>query len=207
MSGEWFLFQHMMDVHRWVAMPTIPSSATPRSMGANAAEDVSPPYSLMEHHPLAAFVNGRDPASCQPYSNGEVRWRRSLNLMCYLLAGLWLVGAGVLSALNQLRHFAPTSIKPRLAAQLQQALQAVGGIMVRYHDPRGARETETTLFLAMCKAFIEVRPRASSSSQIYLCGCVHGLAEIEIYTIVIERRCIQYATLSRDPHVTQRCSL
>ena len=78
--------------------------------------------------------------------------------MCSLLAGLWLVGAGVLSALNQLRHFAPTSIKPRLAAQLQQALQAVGGIMVRYHDPRGARETETTLFLAMCKAFIEVGP-------------------------------------------------
>ena len=77
----------------------------------------------------------------------------------------WSVGAGVLSALNQLRHFAPTSIKPRLAAQLQQALQAVGAIMVRYHDPRGARETETTLFLAMCKAFIEARPCARSSCR------------------------------------------
>ena len=53
----------MLDVHRWVVMPTIPSTAAPRSTrGGTATEDVSPPYSLMEHHPLAAFVNGRGAA-------------------------------------------------------------------------------------------------------------------------------------------------
>jgi hypothetical protein len=52
-------FQHVLDSHRWVPLPAI--KGVSRSSGADdSGEDVAPPYSLMEHPPLAAFVNGED---------------------------------------------------------------------------------------------------------------------------------------------------
>jgi len=45
-----------LDSHRWVPLPAIgfPSN----SVGEDSLEDVTPPSSLMEHPPLAVFVNG-----------------------------------------------------------------------------------------------------------------------------------------------------
>ncbi|KAK6927260.1 Conserved oligomeric Golgi complex subunit 8 [Dillenia turbinata] len=49
-------FQVMLDSHRWV---TIPSVGFPASgLGDESQEDVTPPSYLMEHAPLAVFVNG-----------------------------------------------------------------------------------------------------------------------------------------------------
>lgn len=51
-------FQHVLDSHRWVPIPAIKGGA--RSAGGDEnGEDVAPPYSLMEHPPVAAFVNGK----------------------------------------------------------------------------------------------------------------------------------------------------
>jgi len=49
-------FQLVLDSHRWVPLPAIgfPSN----SVGEDSLEDVTPPSSLMEHPPLAVFVNG-----------------------------------------------------------------------------------------------------------------------------------------------------
>ena len=48
-------FQLALDSHRWIALPSVGIG----SRGASdVTENVSPPYVLMEHPPLAAFVNG-----------------------------------------------------------------------------------------------------------------------------------------------------
>ncbi|PSS19348.1 Conserved oligomeric Golgi complex subunit 8 like [Actinidia chinensis var. chinensis] len=49
-------FQLVLDSHRWVPLPTVGFPAN--SIGENSQEDVTPPSSLMEHPPLAVFVNG-----------------------------------------------------------------------------------------------------------------------------------------------------
>lgn len=49
-------FQLVLDSHRWVPLPAIGFPAN--SFGENSLEDVTPPSSLMEHPPLAVFVNG-----------------------------------------------------------------------------------------------------------------------------------------------------
>uniref|UniRef100_A0A7N0V5R0 Conserved oligomeric Golgi complex subunit 8 n=1 Tax=Kalanchoe fedtschenkoi TaxID=63787 RepID=A0A7N0V5R0_KALFE len=49
-------FQVVLDSHRWVPLPSVgfPSS----KIGDDTKEDVSPPPSLMEHPPIAVFING-----------------------------------------------------------------------------------------------------------------------------------------------------
>uniref|UniRef100_A0A5B6YWL3 Conserved oligomeric Golgi complex subunit 8 n=1 Tax=Davidia involucrata TaxID=16924 RepID=A0A5B6YWL3_DAVIN len=49
-------FQLVLDSHRWVPLPAVGFPAN--SVGEEIQEDVTPPSSLMEHPPLAVFVNG-----------------------------------------------------------------------------------------------------------------------------------------------------
>ncbi|KAL9265776.1 Conserved oligomeric Golgi complex subunit 8-like protein [Drosera capensis] len=49
-------FQVVLDSHRWVPLPAVGFSAI--GFGEDSREDVTPPPSLMEHPPLAVFVNG-----------------------------------------------------------------------------------------------------------------------------------------------------
>lgn len=53
----WSLLQLVLDSHRWVPLPAVgyPSN----SVGEDSQEDVTPPSYLMEHPPLAVFVNGK----------------------------------------------------------------------------------------------------------------------------------------------------
>lgn len=68
-----------------------------------------------------------------------------------------LVPAGVLAALNELRHCAPTALRGSLASVLQEGLQQVAEALQRYHATRiGLRENEQTLFLALVRAFVDV---------------------------------------------------
>ncbi|KAH7437594.1 hypothetical protein KP509_05G079700 [Ceratopteris richardii] len=50
-------FQHVLDSHRWISLPTV---GTGNRMVGNeiSNENADPPYILMEHPPLGAFVNG-----------------------------------------------------------------------------------------------------------------------------------------------------
>ncbi|XAR57612.1 hypothetical protein NMG60_11025810 [Bertholletia excelsa] len=49
-------FQLVLDSHRWVPLPAVGFPAN--SIGEDNQEDVGPPSSLIEHPPLAVFVNG-----------------------------------------------------------------------------------------------------------------------------------------------------
>lgn len=111
-------FQLVLDSHRWVPLPAVgfPTNAS----YDESQEDVSPPSSLMEHPPLAVFVNG------------------------------------VSAAMNELRRCAPMSLKTVLAQELVKGLQAVSDSLLRYNATRMLRQNESTLFLSLCRAFIEV---------------------------------------------------
>jgi len=111
-------FQLVLDSHRWVPLPSVGLAS--KGNNEESQDDMAPPYSLMEHPPLAIFVNG------------------------------------VLAALNELRHCAPINLKSVLALELVQALQTVSDYLVLYNKTRMLRDSESTLFLAMCRAFIEV---------------------------------------------------
>ncbi|XP_044499446.1 conserved oligomeric Golgi complex subunit 8 [Mangifera indica] len=111
-------FQLVLDSHRWVPLPAVGFPAS--SVGEESQEDVTPPSYLMEHPPLAVFVNG------------------------------------VSAAMNELRPCAPLSLKNVLAKELIKGLQAVSDSLMRYSATRMLRENESGLFLALCRAFIEV---------------------------------------------------
>ncbi|KAK3020189.1 hypothetical protein RJ639_047133 [Escallonia herrerae] len=49
-------FQLVLESHRWVPLPAVGFSAN--GLGEESQEDIAPPSSLMEHPPLAVFVNG-----------------------------------------------------------------------------------------------------------------------------------------------------
>lgn len=51
-----FLTQLVLNSHRWVPLPAVGFSAN--SVTEESQEDVTPPSHLMEHPPLAVFVNG-----------------------------------------------------------------------------------------------------------------------------------------------------
>jgi len=67
-----------------------------------------------------------------------------------------LVVVGVSAAMNELRPCAPLSLKHLVAQELIKGLQAVSDSLLRYNTARMLRETESGLFLALCRAFIEV---------------------------------------------------
>lgn len=111
-------FQIVLDSHRWVPLPSV-GFATNGAMD-EGKDDVSPPSVLMEHPPVAVFVNG------------------------------------VSAAMNELRPCAPVSLKYNLAQEVVKGLQAVSDSLVRYNAMRVLRRNESTLFLSLCQAFIEV---------------------------------------------------
>ncbi|CAI5521432.1 unnamed protein product [Closterium sp. Naga37s-1] len=112
-------FHHVLETHRWVPLPSMGSAAR-MGLGGESLNDVAPPYSLMEHPPLAAFVNG------------------------------------ILAALNELRHCAPTSLKQQLAGEVERALAVVAGSLGRYSHTHIIKDSEAALFISTCKAFVEV---------------------------------------------------
>ena len=72
-STAWWLvtssltwLQLVLDSHRWVPLPAVGFSAI--SFNEESQEDVTPPSYLMEHPPLAVFINGKfDPYLLFPY--------------------------------------------------------------------------------------------------------------------------------------------
>ncbi|KAL3687047.1 hypothetical protein R1sor_013356 [Riccia sorocarpa] len=145
-------FQHVLDTHRWVPLPPVGAGVR----GDSGSDDVSPPYSLMDHPPLASFVNG------------------------------------VLAALNELRHCAPINLKATLALEVQKGLQSVADSFLRYNATRMMRDSESNLFLAMCRAFIEVacpyvvlcfgRCYSGGASLIQLKDVLEGLRRLVVTT-------------------------
>lgn len=63
---------------------------------------------------------------------------------------------GVSAAMNELRPCAPLSLKHLLAQELIKGLRTVSDSLLRYNTTRMLRESESGLFLALCRAFIEV---------------------------------------------------
>ncbi|KAA0064511.1 conserved oligomeric Golgi complex subunit 8 [Cucumis melo var. makuwa] len=68
-------FQLVLDSHRWVPLPAVGFPAS--TIGEESQEDVTPPSYLMEHPPLAVFVNGVSAAMnelrhCAPLSLKQV---------------------------------------------------------------------------------------------------------------------------------------
>ncbi|XP_068658449.1 conserved oligomeric Golgi complex subunit 8 [Aristolochia californica] len=111
-------FQLVLDSHRWVPLPAVGFSSNGAS--EDSQDDVTPPSYLMEHPPIAVFVNG------------------------------------VSAAMNELRPCAPVVLKHVLAQELVNGLQSVSDSLMRYNATRMLRENESTLFLSLCLAFIEV---------------------------------------------------
>lgn len=68
----------------------------------------------------------------------------------------FLVFVGVSAAMNELRPCAPLSLKHLLAQELIEGLRAVSDSLLGYNTGRMLRESESGLFLALCRAFIEV---------------------------------------------------
>lgn len=58
--------------------------------------------------------------------------------------------------MNELRPCAPISLKHLLAQELIKGLRTVSDSLLRYNTTRMLRESESGLFLALCRAFIEV---------------------------------------------------
>ncbi|KAJ6803098.1 conserved oligomeric Golgi complex subunit 8 [Iris pallida] len=111
-------FQVVLDSHRWVPLPSV--GFTTNGAIDESQDDITPPSVLMEHPPLAVFVN------------------------C------------VSAAMNELRPCAPVSLKYVLAQEVVKGLQAVSDSLNRYNAMRVLRGNESTLFLSLCQAFIEV---------------------------------------------------
>lgn len=59
--------------------------------------------------------------------------------------------------MNELRPCAPISLKSILAQEVVKGLKAVSDNLLKYNATRVLRENESSLFLALCRAFIEVR--------------------------------------------------
>ncbi|CAI7904759.1 unnamed protein product [Closterium sp. NIES-53] len=64
--------------------------------------------------------------------------------------------SGILAALNELRHCAPTSLKQQLAGEVERALAVVAGSLGRYSHTHIVKDSEAALFISTCKAFVEV---------------------------------------------------
>ncbi|KMZ66602.1 putative Conserved oligomeric Golgi complex component [Zostera marina] len=61
----------------------------------------------------------------------------------------------VSAAMNELRPCAAFSLKHILAQELVKGLRAVSEILLSYNSTRMLRDNESTLFLALCQAYIE----------------------------------------------------
>jgi conserved oligomeric Golgi complex subunit 8 len=59
--------------------------------------------------------------------------------------------------MNDLRPCAPLSLKHVLAQEVVKGLQAVSDSLVRYNAILMLQGNESSLFLSLCHAFVEVR--------------------------------------------------
>ena len=60
--------------------------------------------------------------------------------------------------MNELRHCAPLSLKNTLASELKRALQSVSDYLYYFNSSsRLIKDDEISLFMGMCRTFIEVR--------------------------------------------------
>ncbi|KAH0460041.1 hypothetical protein IEQ34_010704 [Dendrobium chrysotoxum] len=195
-------FQVVLDSHRWVPLPSVgftSSGATEENQN-----DVTPPSVLMEHPPLAVFVN-----ECWPLKEKHntklcvaemrmLRWMSGFTLRDRIrnehirekvgvapvedkiresrlrwfghikqrpsddpvrkveVLDLTYVKKGVSAAMNDLRPCAPLSRKHLLAQELVNGLQTVSNSLIHYNAVRVLRGNESSLFLSLCQAFIEV---------------------------------------------------
>jgi hypothetical protein len=78
-----------------------------------------------------------------------------------------LLGAGVSAAMNELKPCAPLSLKHVLAQEVVKGLQAVSESLVRYNAMRMLRGNESSLFISLCQAFIEVTLPSYSSEHYF----------------------------------------
>ncbi|KAJ6924332.1 oligomeric Golgi complex subunit 8 [Populus alba x Populus x berolinensis] len=127
----------VLDSHRWVPLPAVGFPSY--SIGEEQQEDVTPPSYLMEHPPLAVFINGEEWTEFLEYMYSCLKQNRA---MVYLLQ------------MNELRPCAPVSLKHVLAQELIKGLQAVFDSLLRYNATRMLRENESGLFLSLCRSFI-----------------------------------------------------
>lgn len=67
-----------------------------------------------------------------------------------------MVVAGVSAAMNELRPCCPISLKLIIAQELIKGLREVAESLLRYNATQILRENESSLFLSLCRAFIEV---------------------------------------------------
>ncbi|XP_016182072.1 uncharacterized protein LOC107624124 isoform X2 [Arachis ipaensis] len=65
-------FQLVLDSHRWVPLPAVGFPAN--TVGEESQEDVTPPSYLMEHPPLAVFINGCLSSFCNMFWMMLPRW-------------------------------------------------------------------------------------------------------------------------------------
>ena len=56
MTYMFCFIQLVLDSHRWVPLPAVGFPAN--SLADESHDDITPPSSLMEHPPLAVFING-----------------------------------------------------------------------------------------------------------------------------------------------------
>lgn len=140
-----------MDSHRWVPLPAV--GFPTNSVAEENQEDVTPPSILMEHPPLAVFVNGQ---SCSCLRNICMLKTSSCPNLPRDFATQFCTCSGVSAAMNELRPCAPLSLKHILAQELIKQLRAVSDYLLRYHATQTLRDNESILFLSLCRAFIEV---------------------------------------------------
>ncbi|GMH37683.1 hypothetical protein BSKO_05556 [Bryopsis sp. KO-2023] len=117
-------FENVLDVHKWVALPSSlvmrGSAQKVESNGQKHSDsDPGPPHALVEHLPIATLVNG------------------------------------VLSALNELRHCAPVSLKKPVVSLMQECLGGVASRMAQYSVTHGLDESQEKVFKSGCKALVE----------------------------------------------------
>ncbi|KAK8940498.1 hypothetical protein KSP39_PZI010582 [Platanthera zijinensis] len=154
-------FQVVLDSHRWVPLPSVGFAVS--GTNEESLDDVTPPSFLMEHPPIAVFVNGM----------GILVFSALMSLLTNKLKGEIFVvsnhrgkvavimqssmrSLGVSAAMNDLRPCAPVSLKHILADELVNGLQAVSNSLLQYSAVQVLRGSESPLFLSLCQAFIEV---------------------------------------------------
>ena len=84
--------------------------------------------------------------------------------------------------MNELKPCAPLSLKHVLAQEVVKGLQAVSESLVRYNAMRMLRGNESSLFISLCHAFIEVT-LASYGKALHTYGSSKRRKEVYIFLL------------------------